>query len=83
MAEEKPEEEEWLGCPNSVKNALPGKIKNAVKYALDECFLEMVGTPEAQRNKWIYQEIKKKICAAMKGWIEEEMEEAIKKAVEK
>jgi hypothetical protein len=40
MTEEK---EDWLGCPNAVKNALPGKIAKAVAYALDECFLEKVG----------------------------------------
>jgi hypothetical protein len=54
MAEEK---EDWLGCPSAVKAALPGKIEKAVAYALDECFLEMVGTPEAQRDKWLYKEI--------------------------
>jgi hypothetical protein len=80
MAEEK---EDWLGCPNAVKNALPGKIQKAVQYALDECFLEKVGTPEAQRDKVLYKLIKKRICEAMDIWIEEAMDEAIKKALEK
>jgi hypothetical protein len=81
MAEEK--EEDWLGCPNSVRDALPGKIEKAVQYALDECFLELVGTPEAQRDKWLYKDIKSRICSAMEGWIKEAMDEAIKKAIKK
>ena len=83
MSEEEEEEDEWLGCPNSVKAALPKKIEKAVAYALDECFLELVGTPEAQRDKWVYKEIKSRICAAMKKWVEEAMDEAIGKALKK
>ena len=78
------EEEElndWLGCPGSVKAALPKNIARAVAYALDECFLELVGTPEAQREEWLYKEIKNRICTAMKGWIEEAMDEAIGEAL--
>jgi hypothetical protein len=80
MSEEK---EDWLGCPNAVKNALPGKIAKAVAYALDECFLEKVGTPEAQRDKALYKLIKSRICTAMDVWIEEAMDDAIKQALEK
>ena len=80
MAEE--ETHDWLGCPSSVKAALPKKIQNAVAYALDECFLEIVGTPEAQRDKWLYKEIRSRICTAMKGWVEEAMDEAIAEALE-
>lgn len=80
MSEEK-EDEDWLGCPNSVKNALPGKIEKAVQYALDECFLELVGTPEAQRDKKLYKDIKARICTAMQGWIEESLDEAIGKVL--
>lgn len=83
MSEEKDPEEEWIGCPSSVKTALPKKIKNAVNYALDECFLEMVGTPEAQRDKWLYKEIKKRICAAMQEWIKEVMNDAIEEALKR
>ena len=77
------EEEEWLGCPSSVKTALPKKIEKAVSFAMEECLLELVGTPEAQRDKWLYKEIKKRICSAMKGWIDEALEEAMGKAIEK
>jgi hypothetical protein len=80
---EEVERKEWLGCPNSVKTALPGKIEKAVQYALDECFLELVGTPEAQRDKWVYKEIKARIREAMQGWIKEAMDEAIEKALKK
>lgn len=75
--------EEWLGCPSAVKNALPGKIEKAVAFAMDECFLEIVGTPEAQRDKWLYKEIKAQICNHMGEWVKEAIEEAIKKAIEK
>ena len=75
MTEEKVED--WLGCPGSVKAALPKKIEKAVAYALDECLLELVGIPEAQREKWLYKEIKSRICTAMKEWIDEALDEAI------
>jgi hypothetical protein len=81
MTEE--EEEDWLGCPGSVKAALPGKIEKAVQYALEECFLETVGTPEAQRDKWLYKEIKVRICSAMQEWIKEAIDDAIGKALKK
>ena len=82
MSEEVEEpENEWMKCPSSVKVVLPKKIRAAVKYALDECFLEMVGTPEAQRDKFVYIEIKKRICAAMQEWIKEAMDEAIEEAL--
>jgi hypothetical protein len=81
MTEEKIED--WLGCPSAVKAALPGKIEKAVAYAMDECFLEMVGTPEAQRDKWLYKEIKTKICSAMQGWIKEAVDDAIGQALKK
>ena len=83
MAEEEKEEEEeeWLGCPNSVKEALPGKIQKAVAYALDECFLEKVGTPEAQREKELFKLIKRRICTAMDHWIEEAIDDAIEKVI--
>lgn len=81
MTEEKEKEEDWLGCPNSVKNALPGKIAKAVQYALDECFLEKVGTPEAQRDKALYKLIKARICSAMDDWIGEEIDIAIEKVI--
>jgi hypothetical protein len=81
MTEEKIED--WLGCPGAVKAALPGKIEKAVQYALDECFLEMVGTPEAQRDKWLYKEIKVQICSAMQGWIKEAIDDAIGQALKK
>ena len=77
------ENEEWLGCPSSVKAALPKKIEKAVSYAMEECLLELVGTPEAQRDKWLYKEIKGRICGAMKKWIDEALEEAIGKAIQK
>lgn len=80
---EEVEQEEWLGCPNSVKAALPKKIEKAVQYALDECFLELVGTPEAQRDQWLYKAIKARICEAMQGWIKEAMDEAIEEAIKK
>lgn len=86
MVEKEVEEEEnsdWLGCPNSVKKALPGKIQKAVQYALDECFLELVGTPEAQREKKLYKDIKALICKAMQGWIDEALKDAIEAVVEK
>lgn len=73
---------EW-GCPSSVKEVLPRKIKIAVGMALDECFLEIVGTPDAQKDKWVYKAIKTRICAHMKKWVEEAIEEAIGKAIEK
>jgi hypothetical protein len=73
----------WLACPGSVKAVLPKKIENAVQYALDECFLELVGTPEAQRDKWVYKEIKARICKAMQEWIKEAMDEAIEKVLKK
>jgi len=82
MSEEEEKERDWLGCPNSVKAVLPKKIQKAVLYALDECLLETVGTPEAQRDKWLYKEIKSRICAAMKVWIDEAMEEAITQALQ-
>ena len=82
MGEIEKKEIEW-GCPSSVKEVLPRKIKIAVRVALDECFLEIVGTPDAQKDKYIYKEIKKRICAAMKGWVEEAMDEAIEKALKK
>lgn len=75
--------EEWLACPTSVKEALPRKIKIAVGMALDECFLEIVGTPDAQKDRWVYKTIKTHVCAAMKGWVEEAIDEAIGKAIEK
>ena len=75
--------ENWLGCPGSVKAALPKKIEKAVAYALDECFLEMVGTPEAQRDKALYKAIKARICKAMEGWIDEALDEAIGKVIAK
>ena len=86
MSEEVPEteelpEKEWLGCPSSVRKALPGKIRKAVLYALDETFLEEVGSPEAQRDKWLYKEIKAKIKAQMRIWIEEAIDEAIEEAI--
>jgi len=81
MSEEKTND--WLGCPNSVKAALPKKIQKAVSYAMDECFLELVGTPEAQRDQWVYKEIKARIRAAMKEWIKEAMDEAIAEIMEK
>jgi diphthamide synthase subunit DPH2 len=62
---------------------LPGKIEKAVQYALDECFLELVGTPEAQRDKWVYKEIKARIREAMQEWIKEAMDEAIEEALKK
>ena len=77
----KEEEEDWLPCPNSVKNALPKKIEKAVAYALDECFLEKVGTPEAQRDKPLYKMIKNRICTAMDEWIEDAIDEAIGKVI--
>ena len=83
MSEEKPTVNDWLGCPNSVKAELPKKIQKAVQYALDECFLELVGTPEAQRDQWLYKEIKAHICAAMKEWVKEAMDEAIAEIIEK
>lgn len=79
MSEE--ENEEWLGCPGSVRTALPKKIEKAVQYALDECFLEKVGTPEAQRDKKLYKAIKSRICGAMDKWIEEAIDEAIEKVI--
>ena len=82
MSEEK-EKKEWLGCPNSVRAALPNKIQKAVQYALDECFLELVGTPEAQRDQWLYKEIKSRIQTAMKEWIKEAMDDAIAEIIEK
>jgi hypothetical protein len=81
MSEE--EKEDWLGCPSAVKNALPGKIQKAVQYALDECFLEKVGSPEAQRDKALYKLIKSRICKAMDVWIEEAMDDAIKQVLAK
>lgn len=81
MSEEK--NGDWLGCPGSVKAALPGKIEKAVAYALDECLREVVGIPEAQRDKWLYKEIKIRICSAMQEWVKEAMDEAIGKALEK
>ena len=77
------EEEDWLGCPSSVKTALPKKIEKAVSFAMDECLLELVGIPEAQRDKWLYKEIKSRICGAMKEWIDEALNEAIGKVIEK
>jgi len=77
------EENDWLPCPGSVKAALPGKIAKAVGFALDECFLEKVGTPEAQRDKKLYKTIKARICNAMDKWIDEAIDEAIKKVIEK
>lgn len=82
MAEEKEEVQDWLGCPSSVKARLPEKIKSAVQYALDECFIEMVGEPAAQRDQWLYKEIKAKICTAMHKWIEDAMHDAIEEALE-
>jgi len=73
--------EDWIGCPGSVKARLPKKIQAAVKYALDECFLELVGTPEAQRDQFVYKEIKKRICAAMQKWITEAIDDAIKETI--
>lgn len=72
---------DWMGCPSAVKAVLPKKIRNAVKYALDECLLEMVGTPEAQRDKWVYKEIKRRIQEQMKKWVEDAMDEAIEEAL--
>jgi len=40
MSEEKTNE--WLGCPNSVKAALPKKIQNAVSYAMDDAIAEIM-----------------------------------------
>ena len=80
MSEEK---EDWLGCPNSVKAQLPKKIQKAVQYALDECFLELIGTPEAQRDQWVYKEIKARIRTAMKEWVKEAMDDAIAEIIEK
>ena len=82
MAEEE-KVEDWLGCPGSVKAALPKKIEKAVGYALDECFLDMVGTPEAQRDKPLYKAIKARICKAMERWIDEALDEAIGKVIAK
>ena len=79
MAEEK---EDWLGCPGAVKAALPKKIEKAVTYAMDECLLELVGVPEAQREKWLYKEIKSRICSAMQEWIKESMDDAISQALQ-
>ena len=81
MTEEKIED--WLGCPGAVKDVLPKKIAKAVTYAMDECLLELVGVPEAQREKWLYKEIKSRICSAMQGWIDEALEEAIGQALKK
>jgi len=50
---------------------------------MDECFLELVGTPEAQRDKWLYKAIKAHICSAMEEWIKEAMDDDIKEVVEK
>jgi len=83
MSEEKTKENDWLGCPNSVRAALPKKIQKAVSYAMEECFIELVGTPEAQRDKWLYKAIKARICAAMEEWIKEAIDDAIKEAIEK
>jgi hypothetical protein len=80
MSEEKVEE--WLGCPSSVKKALPAKIRKAVLYALDECLLEELGVPEAQREQWVYKEIKAKIKTQMKIWIREAIDEAIEEALQ-
>jgi len=77
MSEEKQEPTEWLKCPSAVKQRLPKKIAQAVDYALEECFIEMIGEPSAQRDQFVYKEIKKKICALMEIWIKEAMDEAI------
>lgn len=79
MAEEP--NKEWMKCPSSVKTMLPKKIKQAVLFALDECFMEIVGEPAAQRDKFVYKELKKKICAAMQEWVKEAMDEAIEEAL--
>jgi len=45
--------------------------------------LEKVGTPEAQRDKKLYKTIKARICNAMDKWIDEAIDEAITKVIEK
>ena len=77
MSEEKPQPDKWLPCPSNVKKALPAKIKQAVGTALDECMLEIVGNPAAQREKWVYKEIKSRICKQMQEWVKEAIDEAM------
>lgn len=73
---------DWLGCPSAVKEQLPKKIRQAVLYAMDECFTEVVGEPAAQRDQWLYKKIKSQICVAMKGWVEDAIDDALAEILE-